>query len=138
MQPLTIEADLDIAVDGETVHVHGAGDHLIVDVPSLRTGRTLMRSGPFAGQRAEPLGRFQALLAEAGLTAEVRVGGQTFARMGKGVETSRAAKLLRLGDIEVRFSQPLVASMRRNGWLAAGLGFALALGLTLYAKLRDD
>lgn len=123
--PLEVLADLRLAVDGENIDIRGTGDHVVVDLPSLRAGRRLMSSGPFAANRARTTGRIHEALELSGITAEVRLRGDPVARIGEGARPGTLSRLLRLDGIEVQPAPPLRAALRRRPLLTA----AVVLGL---------
>jgi hypothetical protein len=113
--PLEVLADLRIAVDGEDVDVTANGDHVVVDLPSLRAGRRLLSAYPFSGaRRPRATARVHDALQIAGLTVEVRLQGETVARVGEGAKPGRLARLLNLDGVEVRPTPSLRATARRH------------------------
>lgn len=88
--PLSVEADLDVTIDGERCTVWTEGDRLVVNTPSLATARELL-----GGVEALPVPqpRLVGGLADRALTVEVRVRHAPVARLGAGVEPSRLATL---------------------------------------------
>ena len=128
--PLEVLADLRLAVDGEDIDIRGTGDRIVVDLPSLRAGRRLLRSGPFATNRPHTTGRIHEALRVSGLTAEVRLQGDTIARIGAGARPGSLGRLLRLDGVEVRPTRPVRAALRRRPLLttAAVLGLLVLLG----------
>ncbi len=134
--PLEVLADLQLAVDGEDIDIRGTGDHIVVDLPSLRAGRRLLSSGPFATDRAETTGRIHEVLRVSGLTAEVRLRGDTIARIGAGARPGSLGRFLRLDGVEVRPTRPLRTAIRRRPFVTAGvvLGLLVLVGWWL---LRD-
>jgi len=134
--PLEVLADLQLTVDGEDIDVRGTGDHLVVDLPSLWAGRRLLRSGPFATDRARTTGRLHEALRISGLTAEIRLQGDPIARLGAGARPGTVGRLFNLEGVEVRPTQPLRAALRRRPVVTAivVVGLLAALGWWL---LRD-
>lgn len=136
LPPLTIEADLDLEVDGERVRVGSDGQRLTVDLPSLRAARGLV--GPL-GQNEGAVAFVHAALAEGGVTAEVRMGGETLARLGAGTRPSRVARYLGLEGAELHARQALRHFAREQPLAVVGVAVGL-IGLAavgLYARLRD-
>lgn len=137
---LDILADLLLTVDGADVPIRGTGDRIVIDLPNLRTGRRMLAAGPFAaGQRAEGIARANDLLAEAGLTLDVRLDGSVLARLGATARPNAVGRLLNLGAAEVRPVQPVWAAARRRPGLVLGLvaGTAVVGGLLWYWRSRD-
>lgn len=138
--PLEILADLQVAVDGENINVRGDGDRVVVDLPTLQAGRRLFTTGPFAtGDRARTTGRVNDALRIAGLTVDVCVRGDLVARLGARAQPSAVARLLNLGDVEVRPTTALVSTVRQRplATLAAVVGLAALVGW-LIARLSRD
>jgi hypothetical protein len=134
--PLEVLADLRLAVDGEDIDIRGTGDHIVVDLPSLRAGRRLLSSGPFATNRARTTGRIHEALRISGLSAEVRLQGDTIARIGAGARPGPLGRILNLDGVDVRLSRPLRAALRRRPLVTAAVvvGLLVVLGWWL---LRD-
>jgi hypothetical protein len=88
--PLSVEADLDVTIEGKRCAVWTEADRLVVNAPSLSTVRDLL-----AGVEAVPVPqpRLVGGLADTELTVEVRVRHAPVARLGAGVEPSRLANL---------------------------------------------
>lgn len=138
--PLEVLADLHLAVDGEDVEIRGDGDRIVVDLPTLRAGRRLLTHGPLAtGNRERSLKRANEALRIAGLTVDIRLDGETIARAGAQARPSGIARLLQLGDIEVRPVQPLKSEARRRPLLtAAVLAGLVALLAWLFFRSGND
>ena len=128
--PLKVLADLQLAVDGEDIDIRGTGDRIVIDLPSLRAGRRLLASGPFATDCAQTTGRVHEALRISGLTAEVRLRGDSIARIGAGARPGSFGRLLNLDGVEVRPTQPVRAALRRRPLVTAAvvLGLLFLLG----------
>lgn len=137
-RPLEVLADLRLAVDGEDIDIRGTGDQIVVDLPSLRAGRRLLTSGPFATGRARTTDQLHEALRVTGLSVEVRLRGDPIARMGAGARPGPLGRLLHLDGIELRPARPLRAAVQRRpivtilvvGGLLAVLGWWLLRGRT--------
>lgn len=113
--PLEVLADLQIAVDGENVDVQADGDRIVVDLPSLRAGRRLLSAYPISPtERPRATDRVHDALQIAGITMEVRLQGETVARIGDGARPGRLAQLLNLGGVEVHPTSSLRATARQR------------------------
>lgn len=113
--PLEVFADLQIAVDGEGVDVQADGDRVVVDLPSLRAGRRILDAYPLSvGKRSRSTDRVHDALQIAGITVEVRLQGERVARIGADAQPGRLARLLNLGEIEVRPTASLRAAARQR------------------------
>ncbi|MFB6080129.1 MAG: hypothetical protein ABEJ81_03930 [Haloferacaceae archaeon] len=84
---LAVEADLDVAVDGDRVRVEGDGDLLVIDAPSFAAARALHR-----GVEALPA-PLSAPLLGGGPALDVRVRGTSVARVGPDVDPGPVAAL---------------------------------------------
>ncbi|MEF8851710.1 MAG: hypothetical protein V5A44_07095 [Haloarculaceae archaeon] len=89
-EALSVEADLDVTVDGRRCAVWTEDGVVVVNAPSLATARELL-----AGVDALPVSqrRVAGELADATVTAEVRVRHAPVARLGSGVDPSPLAEL---------------------------------------------
>jgi hypothetical protein len=108
---LSVDADLDLAVDGAECRVWSEDDRVFVEAPSLSAARSLL-----SGVDVLPVdqGRVAGELAEAGLTVEVRVRRSPVARLGAGVQPSFVAE--RAGyDADVSLWGVVVAAWRALG-----------------------
>ncbi|MFB6274206.1 MAG: hypothetical protein ABEL51_15070 [Salinibacter sp.] len=134
--PLEVLADLQLAVDGEEIDIRGTGDHIVVDLPSLRAGRRFLTSGPFATDQARTTGRVHEALELSGLSGEVRLQGDPIARIGAGAQPGALGRLFGFEGVEVRPARPLRAAIRRRPVLTAAVLFGL-LALIGWLLLRD-
>lgn len=126
--PIDVLADLRLSVDGEDINIRGEGDHLIVDLPSLRAGRRLVTTGPFAlGNRERKIRSIHETLTLADISAEVRLQGDQIARFGAGAQPGAVSRFLNLGPVEVRPTQPLLQAIRRRPLVAVAVFIGLLL-----------
>jgi len=105
---LSVDADLDVTVDGNRCRVWSEADCLVVNAPSLSAARSLL-----GGLDALPVPR-QLLVGELGrvdLTVEIRVRHAPVARVGSDVTPSRVAELAGY-DAEVSTRGVAVAAYR--------------------------
>mgnify|MGYP000465865347 CR=1 FL=1 len=110
-EALSVDADLDLAVDGAECRVWSQDDRVLVEAPSLSAARSLL-----SGVDALPVDqrRIAGELTDAGLTVEVRVRRATVARLGTGVQPSFVAE--RAGyDADVSLWGVAVAAWRALG-----------------------
>lgn len=138
--PLEVLADLTLAVDGEDVEIRGDGDLIIIDLPSLRTGRKLLGAGPFRReQRSQGANQVNGALKAAGLTVDVRLRGDTIARLGARAQPNAIARLLNLGDFEVRPARTVATAARTRPYVAIALaaGAALIVAYFLFRGSSD-
>jgi len=129
--PLDVLADLQLAVDGEEISIRGDGDRLVVDLPSLRAGRRLLQSGPFALEtEPTPVTQLHEVLGGAGVSVEVRLQGDPIARMGAGAEPGLLSRALNLGAVELRPTRSVLRAMQRRPVLTAAViaGLVVLLG----------
>ena len=94
-RPLAVDADLTLTAGEDTIRVIGRGDHLIVEVPSVRA---LMRMRRLLGSPAGLPVPFGAVLGATGLRVEVRVRGRTVARFDPEL---RSGSLFRSGPMRI-------------------------------------
>ena len=135
-RPLEVLADLQLAVDGEPIDVRGTGDHIVIDLPSLQAGRRLLTSGPLASHRARTTHRIHEALESVGLSAEVRLQGDSIARVGAGARPGTFGRLLGLKGVEVRPAPPLRSTIRRRPLVTAAVIFGLTTVIAWWL-LRD-
>jgi hypothetical protein len=134
--PLSVLADLDLSIDGEDFTLYGDGERLVMNAPRLRSLRRLLTTGPLAMSNAEQNAeRFAEALELAGLTLEVRVQGDTVARIGKDATPNALGQLLNVGPVEARPAQTLRSVARRHP-VATGLGGAALLALLAFLLRR--
>ena len=137
--PLDVLADLNLAVDGEDISIEGDGDRIVVDLPSLRAGRRLVNSGPFAlGRRSAQMNQLHRSLQGAGLSVEVRLQGDPIARVGAGAQPGLLSRALDLGAVEVRPAQPLLRGLRRRPLLVVAVITGLVLVLGWWIRRGSD
>nr|WP_284438514.1 hypothetical protein [Halomicroarcula laminariae] len=106
---MSVEADLDVELDGHRATVVGYDDLVALDLPSVPALVSLARDRPVAVTDAA------ALLSTVGLTAELRVRGVPVARIGDAAVPSGLARRLGLGPVELVPESPLLALTRRRG-----------------------
>ena len=128
--PLDVFADLRLAVDGEGIDIQADGDHVVVDLPSLRAGRRLLAAPPLSAERRpQATDRLHDALQIAGITVEVRLQGDVIARVGEEARPGRLGQLLNLGAVEVRPAPSLRAAARQRPLTAvlvvSGIAFLL-------------
>jgi len=103
--PLDVDADLTVETDDWTGTVRGYGDLVVVDVPSLSAARSLARTvAPIADS-----------VADAGVTADLRVRGVCVATVGPDVTPGILSRALGLAPARVRPGGLLVALTPSRG-----------------------
>lgn len=137
---LSVLADLSLALDGEDVAIRGEGDRVIIDLPSLQAGRALFQAGPFSSEgRRAGLATLNVFLRETDLTVDVQYAGETVVRLGAQAQPNAVARLLNLGEIEVRPAKSVRAAFRRRPALLVGvLAAAAALAAFVYFRSSGD
>lgn len=90
VDPLSVDVDVALTIDGRECAVWNEGDRVVVNVPTLSTARSVL-----SGVETLPLAahRLVAELDRAGLVVELRVRHATVARLGADVTPSRLATL---------------------------------------------
>ncbi len=139
-RPLSVIADLSLDLDGEDIEIRGDGNRVIVDLPSLQAGRALFQAGPFSryGRRAG-LATMNVFLRETDLTVDVQYAGETVVRLGAAAKPNTVARLLNLGEIEVRPAKSVRAVFRRRpGLLLGALAAAAAFAAYLFFQSSSD
>jgi hypothetical protein len=132
LTPLDVTADLSLVADGDDVRIRGDGRTVVVTTESLGALRRLLRSLPTNGRNPARLGRMHGALEKADLTVEVRAAGDFVARLGADADVGAMSRLLRLGEVEVRATQPaLTAARQRPGVALALIGAGVAGGAAL-------
>lgn len=106
---LSVEADLELYLDGHRASVVGYDDLVALDLPSVPAAISLWHNRPVAVMDAA------ALLSSVGLTAEVRVRGVPLARIGADAVPSGLARRLGLGPVELVPEGAVLALTRRRG-----------------------
>ncbi len=98
MKRLTVDADLDLTVDGHPVSITGRGQTLTVEVDSARTAWLLFQ----ANRPGRHLVRsITDTLDVFGIDVDVRVGGQPLVSVGPSAEGGRLAQALGLPSVAV-------------------------------------
>lgn len=90
---LSIDADLDLTIDGRECRVWTEGDTLVVNAPSLLVARKLADGLEALERPPGAEGQLVAELIAAGVTVELRVRRASVARLGSGVTPNRLAEL---------------------------------------------
>lgn len=103
---LDVEANLSVTVDGIRLAVSTCDGRLRVQVPSIGACARLARS-----ERTR-LPVLASILADAGLTVEVRVGDAVVALVGADANPGRLARRLHLGAVEPRLRGVVAATLR--------------------------
>lgn len=133
--PLDVLADLELAVDGEAIDIQGDGKRIVVRLPSLRAGRRLLSSGPFAQNRAQSISRIQQALTIGGFTVDVRLQNNLVARIGADAQPGAVSRLLRLDGVEVRATESVRSVARTRPLWTAGI-IAGLVGLIAWIVFR--
>mgnify|MGYP006297253323 CR=1 FL=1 len=136
-RPLEVFADLHLDVEGEDISIQSNGDHIVMDLDSLRAGRRLLAAEPLSGDPGlVAIRRIGEGLRGAGLTLEVRLDGDSFVWIGKNTQPGRIGQFLNLRHLEIRPARPLWGTMRRHPIITVLLfgGLAAVLG---WVVLRD-
>jgi hypothetical protein len=103
---LDITANLSVTVDGIDLAIGTVGDRIRIQIPSVGAGLRLAR------REGGRLGRLARILADAGETAEIRVGSAVVAVVGAEAAPSRLGWLLSRGPVEPRLRAVLPAMAR--------------------------
>jgi hypothetical protein len=93
---ISVTANLSVTVDNVDLAISTVGDRIRVQVPSVGAGIRLLRG------EYERLPALSRVLAEADLTAEIRVGSAVISVAGADATPGMLSRLLSLGPVEVR------------------------------------
>ena len=116
MRRLSVDADLDLLVDGHPVAVRGEGDRLRIEVDDRRTAWRLFQSN----RPGRTLVRTVTDTLDAlGVDVDVVVGGRQVATVGPSAQAGRLLEALGLPAVEVE--NPLTERQQR--WALVGLAF---------------
>jgi hypothetical protein len=118
---LSVEADLDLTVDGHPVAVRGAGQRLVVEVDSARTAWRLFQSRRPGRRLARTV---TDTLEQFGLDVQVVVGGRHLASVGASAVPDRLTRALGVEGVALT---PAVA--RTATWTLVGLAFLAGAAL---------
>jgi len=94
--PVSVEADLDVSVDGVEIDLESTGDRLLASVATVRDALAVAR------HHADDSERAHAVLTAAALTVEVRVRGRIVAVVGADARPNALSRLLSVDPVEVR------------------------------------
>lgn len=113
---LSVEADLDVSVDGHRVAVRGSGSRLTVEVEDARTAWRLFQSRR-PGRRL--VRAVTDTLDALGIDVDVVVGGRHVATAGPGAVAGRVGRAMGLPNVQA--VGPLVEG--GPAWALVGLAF---------------
>jgi hypothetical protein len=106
--PLTVVTeDLTLSIGNVDLDVRSTGDHLFIEVPTVRDAVRVARRLPDAGDATGPA----ALLTATDLTTEIRVRGRTVAVVGADARPGLLARELGVAPAEVRLAGALGAGV---------------------------
>ena len=106
--PLTVVTeDLTLSIGDVDLDVRSTGDHLFVEVPTVRDALRVARRLPDDSDATGPA----ALLTATGLTTEIRVRGRTVAVVGADARPGLLARELGVAPAEVRLAGALGAGV---------------------------
>lgn len=103
---LAVDANLSVTVEGTRLAVSTHAERLRVQVPSVTAGLRLARND------RDRLSAVAGLLADADLTAEIRVGDAVVAVVGAEATPGPLSRRLRLGAVELRPRGAVAATLR--------------------------
>ena len=112
--PLTVDADLDVAVNGHPVAVTTSEDRVFVEFPSVRALARALRRPPTVDYRS-----MDALLRRADLAVEVRARHRTVLALGADTRPSVLLRRAGIHPVELRLTG-VVSALGAS--LAAGVG----------------
>lgn len=109
---LDVLGQLMVEMGDASVRVEARGDTIVVGLPSLRAGYSILKRWPGGRGRGESIRRIHDGLIGAGLRLQVQVGTRTVGLLGVGARAGLASRLLGVGPLELR-ADGLLASRRR-------------------------
>ena len=127
---LSVDADLDLSVDGRPVTVRGSGERVVIDVGDPETAWKV-----FGGRRPGrgAVRSLVDLLERFGVDVEVVVGPRSLASVGPSAVSGRIARAAGLDGVQVEggaaVSTALAVPEVRRTALAAALAAGFLLGL---------
>ncbi|MFC7046980.1 hypothetical protein ACFQH6_17660 [Halobacteriaceae archaeon GCM10025711] len=98
--PLDVDADLTLTADGDEVRIVGDGQTIVVVLPTLGTGRRLLRDAPWRPR--ETLARLDERLRAGGLSLAVALNGVVVGRIGADVRPGLLSRALDVPPFRVR------------------------------------
>ena len=119
---LSIDADLDLTVDGHPVAVRGEGQRLVVEVDSAHAAWRLFQSNRPGRQLVRTV---TDTLEQFGLDVQVVVGGRHLASVGAGAVPDRLTRALGIGGVALA---PPVARAATWALVASALLVGAAVG----------
>ncbi len=111
---LDVVGQLMLEMGDASARVEARGDTIVVELPSLRVGYSILKRWPGGRGRRVAIRRIHEGFISAGLGLCIRVGPRMVGRLGVGARAGRASRLLGVGPLEIRFDG-LLASRRRPG-----------------------
>ena len=111
---LDVIGQLMVEMGDASARVEARGDTVVVELPTLRVGYSILRRLPRGRGRREAIRRVHEALLGAGLGLVIRVGPEVVGRLGVGSRAGRASRLLGFGPLEILVDR-LLATRRRPG-----------------------
>ncbi len=99
---LEIVGQLMVEMGGSSARVEAKDDTIVVELPGLRDGLSILNRWPGGRGRRQAIRRIHNGLSMAGLALDVKVGPRTVARLGVGSRAGVVSRLLGLAPLEVR------------------------------------
>jgi hypothetical protein len=113
--PLDITGQCILAIDdGEEIRLKAQHDTIVVDLPNVRAGLTLLKSWPAHGGHKVLLARLQKGLTFADLDLQFQLKGKMIARLGARTRPRLVSHILRLGALELHPLRIIFAWWRRS------------------------
>ncbi len=99
---LDVVGRLMVEMGGASAEVEARGDTIVVVLPGLRAGYSILRRWPGGRGRREAIRRIHDGLIVAGLRLEVKVGPRTVGLLGLGARAGVASRLLGVDPMELK------------------------------------
>ncbi len=111
---LDVVGQLMLEMGDASARVEARGDTIVVELPSLRVGYSILKRWPGGRGRRDAIRRIHEGFIGAGLGLRIRVGRRVVGRLGVGAQAGLASRLLGVDPLEV-LVDGLLASRRRPG-----------------------
>ena len=112
---LDVVGQLMLEMGDASARVEARGDTIVVELPSLRAGYSILRRWPGGRGRRDAIRRIHEGLVGAGLGLRIRVGPEAVGRLGVGAHAGLASRLLGVGPLEIQVDGLLASRRRPDG-----------------------
>jgi hypothetical protein len=110
---LDVVGQLMVEMGGTSARVEAQGETIVVELPGLRAGFSILKHWPGGPGRGAAIRRIHQGLTAAGLRLEVRVGSRTVGLLGVGARAGLASRILGVAPLQITVDG-LRASRRKS------------------------